>query len=80
MWHFFGSYKKFFQRLELICLRFVKIPVDCSTFKFECLNVESLIWDKLGADSLCSELLESCVMALELFVLQGVANFCYLLN
>ena len=34
-----------------------------------------------ATDSLCSELSESCViLTLELFVLQGVANFCCLLN
>ena len=39
------------------------------------------LWSKLGADSLCSELSESCViLTLQLFVSQPVANFCSSLN
>ena len=41
--NFLGSYKRCFQNLKQICLRFVKIPVECPTLKFECLDVESLV-------------------------------------
>ena len=70
--------KKYFQNLQLVFFWFfLKFLSSAQDLKSSALT----LWNKLGADSLCSELSESCViLTLGLFFCEALQNFFYFLE